>query len=191
MPDVEHLKQDLGYVRGLVGKTEADATPPGVYLLWALLIPVGFALTDLAPNRVGLYWLLAAPAGFLLSTYLGARASRQRGQVEHREGTRHVLHWAGMIGALALTVPLSATGALSANGTAQVMLLLLALSFFLAGVHLSPPLLWVGLLMAAGYLLTFFVTGHVWTTVGLVVSLALLLSALLARRRERAQATPA
>src|SRR5262245_39007714 len=183
-------EQAVGELRQLLDRSEPDPTPPEVYLLWAVLIPIGFGLVDLRSGLTGPDCWVARPAGFLLSTWLGSRASRKLGQRDHREGTRHVLHWVGMMGGLALLVPLALGGMLTPGGFPRAGLLVVALSYFLNGVHQDRPLLWIGLLAAGGYLLTFLFSVHVWSIVGGLLSLALIATALNARRRLTRIAAP-
>jgi hypothetical protein len=186
MAEVDSIAKDLGYVRGLVETAEPHRSPSAIYLLWAVIVPVGFALADFEPRLTGLYWLIASPVGFVASTWIGIRNSRRQGQVDRREGTRHVLHWLGMMAAILLTVPLVATGAVTDKGMGQVILLLIALAYFLNGVHMERPLLWVGILMAGGYGATFLFSKHVWTMLGLVISAALVASAIVESKRAAA-----
>src|SRR5262249_13325967 len=183
MPEVRDIEQDLGFVREVVEKSERAKSPAAVYLLWALIVPVGFALADFRPQVTGLFWLIAGPVGFLPEPVIGSWDSRKRGQVDGREGTRHLLHWGGMIGAILLTFPLSLTGSVTERGLGQVVLLVVALAYFLNGIYLDRPNLWIGVLMAAGYLLTFVVTRYVWTLMGAMISGALIASALREMRR--------
>jgi hypothetical protein len=54
-----------------------------------------------------------------------------------------------------------------------VILLLLALSYFTAGVHLDRPLLWIGILMAAGSILVTVVPLYAWTMLGIALAVSL------------------
>lgn len=189
MAEVDHIKKDLGYVRGLVETAEPRRSPAAIYLLWAVIVPLGFAMEDFAPRWTGLFWLIAGPAGFVASAWVGFRDSRKQGQLDRREGKRHVLHWLGMMAALLLTIPLLATGAVTEKGLGQVILLLIALSYFLNGVHMERPLLWIGILMAGGYGATFLVSKYVWTVLGLVISAALIASGVTEIRRAAARRT--
>jgi hypothetical protein len=182
VPDIDHVGQDLGYVRGLLERSE-PRSPPAIYVLWAVVVLVGFTLTDLAPTASGLFWLIAAPVGFLVSTWLGARAAKKEGQVDRAEGDRHFLHWGGLLAALVLIIPLAWSKAVTGPGAGQVTLLVVALAYYLEGVHQERPNLWVGLAIAAGYLLTFVVTRHAWLLVGVIISAALLVSAFQTRAR--------
>jgi hypothetical protein len=74
---------------------------------------------------------------------------------------------------------------------ARVVVLILALSYFLAGVHLTPALKWMGLMMTAGYGLLFFLDQYAWTIVGAIVAVGLIAVAhFTAKRPPRVAATP-
>ena len=178
----EELHADLSYVRGAVEKSEGSNSVRAIYLLWGLVILVGFPLTDFAPGAVPLYWTIAGPVGFLASLFLGYRSGVKRGQHARSEGLRHTLHWVGMMVSIGLLIPLAATGVLEWEGLNQVILLVLALSYFQAGVHLDRPLMWAGGIMLGGYVLLFFLESYAWTIIGVLLGVALFLSAALSGR---------
>ena len=171
------VREDLGYVREVVARSEREDTPRAIWYLWAAIGGVGFTLIDFWPESVGLYWLIAAPLGFLTSMWLGWRHGRSIGQESRRAGYAHMLHWGGMGGATLLLVVFAARGHLEGDEIAQAILLVVALGYFLAGVHLARPLLWVGIALAASFLAVDFVDGYVWTAVGAVMALALVVTA--------------
>ena len=171
------VEEDLGYVRDLVSRSERDDTPRAIWYLWAAIGGVGFALIDFRPQSVGLFWAVAAPLGFVASMWLGWRHGRALGQESRREGRAHMLHWGGMGGAILLLVFFAARGHLAGEEIAQAILLVVALGYFLAGVHLARPLVWVGLLLAGSFLAVEFVDGYVWTAVGGLMALALVITA--------------
>ena len=170
-------EEDLGYVREVVQRSERDDTPRAIWYLWAAIGGVGFALIDFRPQSVGLFWAVAAPLGFVASIWLGWRHGRALGQESRREGRAHMLHWGGMGGAIALLVFFAARGHLAGEEIAQAILLVVGLGYFLAGVHMAQPLLWVGLLLAISFLAVEFIDGYVWTAVGVVLALALVITA--------------
>lgn len=177
MDETSRARDDLAYVRGVVSRSETYGAPRGIWYLWAAIAAVGFSLVDLAPGRVAVFWTVAAPAGFLASLWLGWRHGRRSGQLSVREGKEHALHWGATLVAVSLLVPLGATGALPGEALGQAILLVIALGYFLAGVHLYRPLLWIGLLMAAGYGLLFLLDRWAWTGIGLLVGLGLVVTA--------------
>ena len=92
MEQLKQLENDLGYVREVVQRSEHDRSPAGVYLLWAAIVLVGFALVDFAPTRVGFFWVVAGPLGGLTSGILGWRHSVRRGQVRREFAASDPLH---------------------------------------------------------------------------------------------------
>ena len=178
MIDETHdLREDLDYVREVVERADTAREPRAIWYLWALISGVGFALIDFVPERVGAYWAVAGPVGFLLSAWLGARHARSRGQVSEREGWKYLLHWGGLLLAILLLVPLGATGVLSMETLPRVILLLVAFTYYLAGVHLSRPGLWVAGLLAVGYVSLFFLDRYAWTLIGGLIAVALIVTA--------------
>ncbi|MGH7540827.1 MAG: hypothetical protein ACRELC_07500 [Gemmatimonadota bacterium] len=177
MDQARRVEHDLGYVREVVGRSERSRVPRAIWYLWAAIGAVGFALIDFRPDWVPVFWAIAGPAGFALSAWLGWRHGRAIGQESWREGRAHLLHWAGMGGAIGLLVFFAARGHVTGVELAQAILLVVALGYFLAGVHLVRPLVWVGLALAGSFVAVEFIDGYVWTAVGVVMALALVVTA--------------
>lgn len=188
MSDLKELEDGLGFVRDLARKSDRRPSPTSIYLMWALISLVGFSLVDFAPNAVGLYWTLAGPLGGVASFFLGWRHSIRHGQLSRDLGVRNGLHWAGMLVAIFLAVPLGATGAVAWVEVHKIILLVIAFGYFLAGVHLDRPLVWVGLLMAAGYVALFFIPAYGWTLVGILMATALVVTGVVGGRSDVAPA---
>lgn len=180
------VQSDVNFVREVIARSEhSHGSPASIYLLWAALILVGFPLVDFAPRYSGAFWMIAGPIGGLISFFLGRRASLKAGLIRKSEGVRYALHWMGLMGAILLLVLYFAfgRGTLSHDTFGQILLLLLAFAYFMAGVHLDRPMLWAGLLMAAGYVTLIFVSAYTWTITGVVVAMAMILSAVVGGRK--------
>lgn len=172
-----NVRDDLGYIRDVVTRSEGSAFPRGIAYLWAAIGFVGFSLIDFAPERVSMFWTITSPLGFILSAWLGWRHARETGQQSRREGQAHMLHWGGLMGAVFLLYPLIERGALQGKVVAQVILLFVALGYFLAGVHLVPALKWAAVAMALGYIATVTLDGFAWTALGVLFAAGLVVSA--------------
>ena len=72
-----------------------------------------------------------------------------------------------------LSVPLIAGGSVALADFGKMVLLIIALAYFLAGVHLERPLIWIGVLMLSGYILLLFNPPYAWTILGLVIAAGL------------------
>ena len=172
MADTRQLTSDLEYVSDVVRRSEGSS-PLALYLLWASVVLVGFSLVDLAPRRVGLFWIIAGPLGGIASAFIGRSQGLRLGQLGRAEGIRHAWHWSGMMLVLLMAAALGTTGVVDWSVLSRVFLLIVALAYFLAGVHLERPLKWIGLLMMAGYVALFFVPAYGWTMLGILVAAAL------------------
>jgi hypothetical protein len=170
--------RDLGYVREVVERAERRAMPPAILYLWAAISIVGFAIVDFAPERAGLYWLVAGVTGFVLSSWLGSRHARVTGQESREEGRRHMLHWAGM-GAAIFLLSIGAQGwGSTPQASSHAILLIVALTYWLAGVHLVPALKWMGVTAAGTYIALAFIEGfaYPWTAAGIVFAAGLVVA---------------
>ena len=169
---IERLESDLTFVRGVVDRS----APPGpalIYWFWALACAVGFALPDFAPDRVGTYWMVVGPGGWGLSMFLGYRHARRVGQLDAREGIRHLGHWGVMLLTVGLAVVLVKRGYLSPEGIGPMAILIVGLTYALAGLHLDRLLLLPGLLFFGGFGVLMFVDRFSWTIVGALVATGL------------------
>ncbi|MFP7722995.1 hypothetical protein [Lysobacter sp. A3-1-A15] len=170
----QRIQQDLDYVATAVRRHDQPLGVPAIYFLWAVLVPVGFALPDFAPRIAGPYWLVAGFGGGLLSWWLGARDARRTGINDTTDGWRHGLHWlVGGLGFLLCTLP-GIVGRIPFSEAVPNFLLVAGLVYALAGVHLERPLLWSGLVMLAAFaVLTVFALPYTWTMTGVAIGLSL------------------
>ena len=173
MPEIDDLKSDLSFVREVVDRAETPTAPASVYFLWAAIVLVGWPLNDFLPQAAGPFWAVAGPLGGVASAWLGARWARRVGQGSRTLGARHVLHWTAMIAAVFLALPLHTSGQMTQVGYLRLILLLIALAYFTAGLHLARPMLWIGLLVAVCYVAGFFVSAYLWTGSGVIVAMSL------------------
>ena len=183
MTSAEQLKQDLDYVASAIRRHERPLGPPAIWFLWALLVPIGFALPDFAPRSAGAYWFFAGIGGGLLSWWFAARDARECCIVDAALGRRHGYHW--LVGGLAFllcALPLF-TGRAEIAPTVSLFLLVTGLMYALAGIHLDRGLFGSGLLMMAAYaVLVLFEPPYTWTITGIAIGLALAWAGVGARR---------
>lgn len=171
-------RRDLGYVREVVERSERRAMPRAILWIWAAISIPGFAIIDVAPERAGLYWLIAGIAGFLLSMWLGGRGQRALGQESAETGRRHMLHWAGM-GVAIFLLSFGAKGwGSTPQASSHAILLMVGLSYWLAGVHLVPALKWMGVVAAGMYVALALLEGfaYPWTAAGFVIAAGLVVA---------------
>ena len=180
MTSTERLKEDIAYVRAAAEQSEIVHVRAYGFL-WAGILLCGYALVDFAddPRWIARYWNVAMPVGFALSVWLVMRANRGAGQVDRRLMIRSLLHWFAFVAAGLLGEVLVVTGQLHPAGMGSLWVLLLALTYFLSGVHVDRRLLPLGVVLAGCYLITIFVPIYGWTAAGVLAGGALVAHALL------------
>jgi hypothetical protein len=172
------IESNLGYVRDLIQKSDRRPTPTPVFLLWAVLVLIGFSLIDFAAQWVGYYWGFAAPLGGVASGLLARHAGIRKGQISREIGIRHILHWGGMLAVIALAVVLAVRGNIPMAELGRVNLLLVAFGWWAAGVHFDRTFLLFGAMMMVGFIATLIFPLYAWTTLGVLLAISLLIAGL-------------
>jgi len=182
---------DLSYVRSVLQRAEGGTgNPAAIYFLWAVITFFGFAIIDVAPKQTGFYWMIAAPLGGVLSAVLGHRAGRAAGQTSRQEGLVHAMHWGGLLVGILLMVPLVLTHVIATDDFPRLVLLIVALSYYTAGVHVDRRLIPVSVALVGCFLLTVFVRGlpYLWTVTAAILAVSLAVAGLFAAARVRRDA---
>ena len=184
MANEETLREDIAYVRDATDRAGA-ATIPSIYILWAAIGLCGFALVDFVEDSrwIGRFWLLAGPGGAILSLWFGLRTQRRVGQADRRSGARWGLHWLAFFVSGVLGWTLVATGHLDWTGFGSLVVLLLSLTYFNAGLQFDRRLLPVALVAGVCYIITLLVSRYEWTLAGVLLASALIWQARLGARK--------
>lgn len=185
------LQEDLRFVREAVARREAAVRRPvAIYWVWAVYVLVGYSLIDLAPRYCGWFFLIAGVVGGIISAIIGRRAERRIGEQDREAGRRVTLHWIlGILLAIAGTFGLAALiPALRGPAGSQVLVVMIGVVYFLAGVHFDRNFLWLGPVLVAGGILVGLFPRYGWTGLGVVIALGLVVPTLFGSRAARAAA---
>lgn len=189
MSDVQQIHEDLRYVRQAVARREQAAVGPrSIYWVWAVYVLIGYTMTDFDPRAAGWFFMAGGIVGGVVSWQLGKRWALRRGESDMSMAYRSMLHWAGGIGlavicslSLAAVIPPLREHAYSG----QVLVVLIGMDYFLAGVHFDRNFLWLGPVLMAGGILVGLVPHYGWTSLGVVIALGLTIPTLIPVRRVR------
>lgn len=117
------------------------------YLVAFALSCIGVAYTSISHQTLYGYWEFLAVVTGLACVVMGWSSA-----CEHAERIRLVrtqaLHWGAFLVAMNILLLPSVQNLLTSPGTGLAMLLLLALGTFVAGVHLSADIAFLGIAMA-------------------------------------------
>ena len=182
---MSQVEQDLAYVKAVVQQGDKQPVGPrSIYLLWAIVYLVGFALYDVDMHIAGLFWMIAGPLGGVASYLLGRRWALRSGRASRRVGTQHLLHWGGMTAAVFLIIPLLPLGVINGDALAKLVLLVVAFGLFTAGIYLVRAYAWIGLALTVCYLGVMAISELPWTVVGVIAGGAMLAAAVLGHRAD-------
>jgi hypothetical protein len=165
--------------------------------LWVLggtlgLAFIGVAITYVNKDLSYLYWLTMVPVFGILCFI--AQWSRSRGTEVSwsRLFLTEVLHWGGLLLAVALIYTLLSAGKISRDTTGMVTLLLFALVTFLYGVHLDRRFLGVGVFLGLSYVVMSYLAAYIWVLL-LMAVLAVPIAIFLVKRvySQQAATSPA
>lgn len=178
MSDVQQIRDDLQYVRGVVARRErADFAPAGIMYVWVVYILVGYTLMDFRPQFAGPFFALGGIVGGIVSAILGRVHSQKVGEMDRTTYFRALLHFGGgIVAAAAGALMLGAfIGPITDMQTAQVFVVMIGLVYFLWGVHYQRYFMFLGPVVMAGGALVGRIHPFGWTLLGAVISLGLLI----------------
>jgi hypothetical protein len=150
-----------------------------------LLVMVGLFLSNFAVNKALGYWELMFPVFGVACVWHELAGGAAYVKPLWRILLRQTFHWLFPIVAVRVLFLQHARGEMSADSVALVVLVLLALTCFLAGIHFDSSFIWVSLVLVAAAIVGTEVETYLWLIAVLgAVALALaVLSSVLLRRR--------
>lgn len=134
--------EDLNYLNSLLQKSAQNGYPL-IYVFWGLVVFTGYALADLKPTWLTPYWVCAMLIGLVVSAWLGRRQNSKSGQRDANDGNRYLLHFGIMMIGIFLAM---------LTRDYQSILLIVGVSYCLAGLYLERVMLLVGAITLACYL---------------------------------------
>jgi hypothetical protein len=152
----------------------------------SVLIMIGLFLTNINHLRARFYWSAMFPIfgiASLCHELLGHR--RHPGQV-WKSILQQALHWLGPIIAVWIVFLQLERGQMSADGVALVTLVILAVTCFMAGVHMDRSFYWVSAVLALAAVVGTEVEAYIWALLAIaIVAIAIaVFAAMMLRRRK-------
>jgi hypothetical protein len=145
-----------------------------------LLSIIGIGITDFSPSESRRYWLAMVPVFAAACLILEWSRARGRGQKWTTIVRTQLLLWLGLLLAVFLVYLLLHTGRLDNENTGLIILLLLALTTFFAGIHLGWRLFIVGIFLGLALIGATYLEEFVW--IFLIIALVVVAIFLLLKR---------
>lgn len=139
-----------------------------IFLLIVLSL-IGLGITDFSPSRSHWYWLAMAPVFAAACLFIEWSRVGDKGYKWTTLLRTQLLHWAGLLGAIELVYVLLYRERLTSENTGLVILLLLALTTFLAGIHLGWHLCLLGIFLGIALWVATYVEAFIWVVLLVLV----------------------
>jgi hypothetical protein len=158
-----------------------------------VLIMLGLFLANYSQTWADWYWSAMFPVFGLVCLGHQLTVGSTRGLPAWQVPLMHVLHWLGPIVVVRIIFLQLARGQMAADSVALMILLVLAVTSYLAGIHFDRSFIWVSIVLALAALGGTEVEAYLWLVVliALVLIAMVVVSTVLIRRRTTGRATPA
>ena len=151
-----------------------------IFIVLILLSIIGIGITDFSPRDGHLYWfamVFVFAGACLILEWSRARGKGQKWTTIVRS---QLLLWFGLLVAVRLVYLLLHAGRLDNENTGLIILLLLALTTFFAGIHLGWRLCLVGGFLGAALVAATYLEEYVWMLV--IIAMVILAIVFLLKR---------
>jgi hypothetical protein len=157
-----------------------------------ILVMIGLFLSNYSSERARFYWCAMFPIFGTACLAHELAAGRAYEIALWRILLRQALHWIGPIVAVKILFMQHARGQMATDAVALTIILLLAVTCFLAGVHFDSSFYWVSAFLAMAAVIGTEIETYLWfVIVLLLIAIAIaVLSGILLRRGSKASAAP-
>ena len=147
--------------------------PDGVIMiLLVLLAIVGIGITDFSPRLSHWYWLAMVVVVGVACIVMEWSRARKKGLRVATIVKKEVIIWLGVLVAINLVYFLFHSGRLDSENTGLVILLILALATFLAGLRQDWRLCLLGVLLGGALILATYLEEFLWIVLMVVLAAA-------------------
>lgn len=150
-----------------------------------VFIMFGLFLANYSLNWADWYWSVMFPIFGLVCLGHQLITGDINGMTVWKILEKQALHWLSPIVAVRIIFLQLAKGQMDGNAVALMILLILSVTCFLAGLHFDRSFIWVSIFLALVALLGTEVEAYLWliVVVGLIAAALIVFSAVLIRRR--------
>jgi hypothetical protein len=149
---------------------------------------IGLFLTNVSHLHARYYWSAMFPIFGIVSIWHELAGPNSNPGPLWKRILRQVLHWLGPIVAVQIIFLQLARGQMDADAVALVTLLILAVTCFMAGVHMDRSFYWVSAALAFAAVVGTEVEAYLWMLAAIaIVAVAITVFAAIALRRRAAE----
>jgi hypothetical protein len=158
----------------------------------SVLVMIGLFLTNVSHLHARYYWSAMFPIFGIVSLWHELYGPNSNPGPLWKRILRQVLHWLGPIVAVQIVFLQLARGQMDADAVALVTLVILAVTCFMAGVHMDRSFYWVSAALAFAAVVGTEVEAYLWMLAAIaIVAVAITVFAAIALRRRATEVASA
>ena len=158
----------------------------------SVLVMIGLFLTNVSHLHARYYWSAMFPIFGIVSLWHELNVPNTNPGPLWKRILRQVLHWLGPIIAVQIIFLQLARGQMDADSVALVTLVILAVTCFMAGVHMDRSFYWVSAALAFAAIVGTEVEAYLWMLAAIaIVAVAITVFAAIALRRRSTEVASA
>lgn len=158
----------------------------------SVLVMIGLFLTNVSHLHARYYWSAMFPIFGIVSVWHELSGPNSNPGPLWKRTLRQVLHWLGPIAAVQIIFLQLARGQMDADAVALVTLVILAVTCFMAGVHMDRSFYWVSAALAFSAVVGTEVEAYLWMLAAIaIIAVAITVFAAIALRRRAAEVASA
>ncbi len=142
-----------------------------IFLVLVLFTLVGVGITDVSPAEAHAYWLAMTFVFAIAAVFSGWRFTEDKKQ-KSKLVVSQLFHWGSTLVAVLVVYAFLHTGQVNSETVALMIVLVLALSAFLDGVHVGWHFSLLGILLAITAVSISYIEEYIWAIAFIAVVLA-------------------
>ena len=133
-----------------------------IFSALVILAFIGVVITDISPADAHVYWVAMLVVYASVAIYSGRKQAKIKGEKLGGLILKQVIHWGGSLVAILCVYTLLHTGTVTDEEAGLIILLLLALTTFLAGGHVGWRYYVLGALLALITVVAVYIEEFMW-----------------------------
>ena len=155
-----------------------------IFVILVILTLVGVTVTNFSPSLAHNYWLLVVVVFAIASIICELRHAKKENPDHKYKFTRQIIHWVGTLFTVLAVYVLLYTGRVNYEETSLVMLLIIALATFLAGIYAGWRFYLLGLFLLLSTIVAAYIEQYLWVLGGIGIVIVVITTLWIKHKKE-------
>ena len=145
-----------------------------IFVILVVFTLAGVAVTNFSPALAHNYWLGVVVVFAIASIICELRHAKKENQEHKYKIIRQIIHWIGTLLTVLAVYVLLHTGRVNYEETSLVMLLIIALATFLAGIYAGWRFYLLGLFLLVSTIVAAYIEEYLWVLGGIGIAIVVI-----------------